>query len=84
MSICVSLLELSPMSSGKEDASTCSELGGARLGVCFGVFWAELEGCDLAESEGDEFCAMAGVRASRRTVKTVRMPLCYPSSEKSI
>src|SRR5215469_6600560 len=61
-STCVSLLELSPASAGREEASTWSERGGARFGLGAGNLSAadlDSEFCDLAGAAGDEFCAPA-------------------------
>src|SRR5437660_4484171 len=75
-SICVSLLELSPRSSPREAASTLSERGGARFGLCAGADEVELGFCDFAGADGDEFCAAAKPTPRSNTIRKLRIGLC--------
>src|SRR5215475_12823318 len=81
-STCVFLLELSPASSAREEASTWSERGGARFGLGAGnLSGADLEPgfCDLAGAGGDEFWAAARLAPSARISK-LRICICYTDS----
>src|SRR6266576_4376652 len=79
-SICVSLLELSPRSSPREAASTLSERGGARFGLCTDDLSEaeelELAFCDFAGTDGDEFCATAKPTPRSNTIRKLRIGLC--------